>query len=263
MASPDLSFGERKFRHTYTGPLALAVLTSASLYAFWVFLREPAFAIDSPFVWTCVAAALINVAVLFAVEQTVLTISDQGIRRESIFGVKQMRWDEIRSTRYGVKLLRPRIPMGLIGAMVAAARRPKPIKLRLTILAEDGRRITISPRYRRGREAMGIVLGRIVPPMVASVQQRLARGETVQFGPLALSATSLAWKMRRPVLVSEISRAEIAGSKLKIRCSGRWRSVIRVRCDRVPDALALLEVLQAIAPQLRPTRMDPLAKVRL
>ncbi len=263
MATADLSFGERRFRQTYTARFALAVLTFATMYALWFFLGEPDFQVDSPFLWACVSAGAINLAIFVALGKTVLAISDNGLRQETIFGEKEFRWDDIQTTQYRVRLVRSRAPMGLLGMTVAAARRPRRIKLRLAVISHDGTKITINDSYRRAREAIGIVLGRIVPRMAASVRQRLSRGETVMFGPLALSSTTLAWKRRPPVPISAISRAEIVGANLKISCTGRWLSLIRVRSDKIPDVLVLLDVLETIAPQLRPSRMDPLARVQL
>lgn len=263
MAGPDQTFGKRRFRQTYKIRIALAALTVSLLYLVWSISGEPEFAPRSLFFWTCMSAALVNVAIFIAIEKTVLTISDQGIRRESIFDVQEMRWEQITETRYRAKTLRPRIPKGLVGVLLAAARRPPRIKLRLTVLADDGKKIKITANYRYAREAIGIVLGRLLPRMVASARGRINRGETVLFGQLALSSTHVAWKTRSPVPIAAITRAEIVGRNLQLKCSGKWTSAIKVRSDAVPNVLVFLEVLETIAPQLRPTRIDPLARVRL
>jgi hypothetical protein len=263
IAGPDLSFGERRFRQTYNIRVALAALTFSLLYLLWFAAHEPEFAPQSMFFWACVTAALIYGAIFIAIGQTVLTISDQGIRKESIFGVQEMRWDEISETRYRAQPARPRIPVGLFGYLITVVRKPRRIKLRLIVVARDGRQIKITTSYRRAREAISIVLGRILPQMVASVRGRVDRGETVFFGQLALSSTSVAWKTRTPVPVADITRAEIVGRNLKLKCSGKWTSAMKVRSDAIPNVLVFLEVLEAIAPQLRPTRIDPLARVRL
>jgi hypothetical protein len=263
MAAPDLSFGERRFRKSYNLRLALAMLSGALLYADWVLTGEPPFAVQSYFFWTCVAAVLFNGAGFIAIGSFVLTLSDQGIRRESLFGVEEIPWDQVRETRYRARPVRPPLPKGLFGVLLAAARKPPRIKLRLKVVGNTGEEIKITESYRRAREAMGIVLGRIIPPMAASVHASLSRGETVFFGDLALSSTGVAWKRRPAVPLAEITRAEIVGRNLQIRSSGKWLSALKVRSDRIPNVLVFLEVLETMAPQLRPARMDPLARVRL
>jgi hypothetical protein len=70
------------------------------------------------------------------------------------------------------------------------------------------------------------VTGRILPPMVQNVKARLQRGETVQFGGLGLSATTITWK-GSSVPVSEITKAELVRSNLQVKRHGRWFSVIQ------------------------------------
>lgn len=263
MATPDLSFGQRRFRKTYNLRFALALLTLALLYTAWFFLGEPALAVESAFFWMLVAAVLLNVAACIAIGSSVLILSDQGIRWESIFGADGIPWEQIVETRYRAKPARPRIPIGLFGMLMAAMRKPLRIKMRLTVSALDGKQIRITETYRHAREAIGIVLGRTVPPMVSAVRASLSRGETVFFGELAISSTGVAWKTSPPVPLGAITRAEIAGRYLKIRSSGKWTSAVKVRSDKIPNVLVFLEVLETMAPQLRPTRIDPLARVRL
>src|SRR5579884_1188725 len=108
MATPDLSFGQRQFRKTYNLRLALAVFTVALLYMAWFFMGEPALVVNSAFFWMLVAAILVNIAACIAIGSSVLTVSDQGIRRESIFGAQEIRWEQIVETRYRAKPTRPR-----------------------------------------------------------------------------------------------------------------------------------------------------------
>ena len=263
MAGTDLTFGERRFRHTYTTRVALAALTFSVMCVVWSVTGKPELSPQSPFFWACMAEVLINAALFVAIGATVLTISDQGIRRETIFSAQEMRWDQIVETRYGVKPVRPRAPVGLVGVLIAAARRPRRIKQRLTVLSNDGQQIEVTANYRYAREAIGIVLGQVLPGMVASVRGSVYQGETVFFGSLALSRNSIVWKRRSPIPIAAITRAEIVGRNLRIECSGKWTSAIKLRSDTIPNVLVFLDVLGTIAPQLRPSRIDPLARVRL
>jgi hypothetical protein len=98
--------------------------------------------------------------------------------------------------------------------------------------------------------------------MVQNTKARLQRGETVQFGGIGLSATAINWK-GASVPVSEITKAELVRSNLQIKRHGNWRSAISVRSDKVPDVLVFLEVLESLAPQIKSTGIDPLARVRM
>ena len=84
----------------------------------------------------------------------------------------------------------------------------------------------------------------------------------MQFGGIGLSATAITWK-GASVPVSEITKAELVRSNLQIKRDGKWRSAISVRSDKVPDVLVFLEVLESLAPQIKSTGIDPLARVRM
>jgi hypothetical protein len=98
--------------------------------------------------------------------------------------------------------------------------------------------------------------------MVQNVKSRVQRGETVPFGGLGLSATAVTWK-GNSIPVSEITQAELAGTNLQIKRSGKWLSAVNVKSNKVPDVLVFLEVLESLAPQIKSTGVDPLARVRM
>jgi uncharacterized protein DUF6585 len=259
----DLSFAERRYRKSYNIRVAIAALTFSLLYLLWFVAGEPELAPHTMFFWTCVTAAVIYAAIFVVIEQTVLTVSDQGIRHESIFAAEEIRWEEVSETRYRARPSKPRMPMGLFAYIVAVIRKPRRVKLRLIVQTSDGRQIKITTSYRHAREAISIILGQILPRMTASVRARVESGQTVTFGQLTLSGTAATWKSRTPIPLADITRAEIVGRNLQLKCSGRWTSALKVRSDSIPNVLVFLEVLEAIAPRLRPTRIDPLARVRL
>jgi hypothetical protein len=84
----------------------------------------------------------------------------------------------------------------------------------------------------------------------------------VQFGGLGLSATVVTWK-GASIPVSEITKAELVRSNLQIKRQGKWLSSVSVRSDKVPDVLVFLETLESLAPQIKSTGIDPLARVRI
>ena len=124
------------------------------------------------------------------------------------------------------------------------------------------RRFTQRLRILCGSEAIGMILERILPPMVKAVKARLQRGETVLFGPVGLSATAITWK-GKTIPVSQITRAEIVGTNLRVKQQGKWLATLSVRSDKVPNVLVFLDVLESLAPQIKSTGIDPLARVRM
>jgi hypothetical protein len=98
--------------------------------------------------------------------------------------------------------------------------------------------------------------------MVQNAKSRLQRGETVQFGNLGLSATAVTWK-NNSIPVAQITKAELLRSNLQIKRQGKWLAAINVRSDKVPNVLVFLEVLESLAPQVKATGIDPMARVRL
>ena len=135
-------------------------------------------------------------------------------------------------------------------------------QLTLELISQDRKKLKVTSSFRKADEAIGIILGRILPPMVQSTKARLQRGETVQFGGLRLSATAITWK-GASIPVSEITKAELVRSNLQIRRQGNWLAAISVRSDKVPDVLVFLETLESLAPQIKSTGIDQLARVRM
>jgi hypothetical protein len=137
-----------------------------------------------------------------------------------------------------------------------------PTQLSLELIDSDGKKLKVTSNFRDASDAIGMILGRILPPMVQSVQARLQRGEVVQFGGIGVSAVAVTWK-NNSIPVAQITKAELAGSNLRVKREGKWLTAISVRSDKVPNVLVFLEVLESLAPQVKSTGIDPLARVRL
>jgi uncharacterized protein DUF6585 len=135
-------------------------------------------------------------------------------------------------------------------------------QLNLQLIGSNGKKLKVTSNFRKADQAIGIILGRILPPMVQNVKARLGRGEVVQFGQIELSATSITWK-GTPIPVSDVASAELAGSNLRVKRQGKWLAAISIRSDKVPNVSVFLEALESLAPQVKPTGIDPLARVRI
>jgi hypothetical protein len=197
-----------------------------------------------------------------ALGKAVLIISDSGVRRESILGQQEITWSQIMETRYRVVPINVYAHFGLIGALIAMSSKSGRVQLTLELIGQDRKKLKVTSTFRKAEEAIGIILSRILPPMVQSAKAKVQRGETVQFGGIGISATAVTWK-GSSIPVSEITKAELVRSNLQINRRGKWLSAISVRSDKVPDVLVFLEVLESLAPQVKSTGIDPLARVRM
>src|SRR5712692_8164351 len=173
-----------------------------------------------------------------------------------------MAWGQIAETRYRVVPVNVYALLGLIGAILAMSSKSGRAQLALQLVSSDGKKLGVTSNFRNADKAIGIILGRILPSMVQSATARLQRSEVVQFGAIGLSTTAVTWK-DNSIPVSEITKADLVGSNLQIKRQGKWLNAISVRSDKVPNVLVFLEVLESLAPQVKSTGIDPLARVRI
>jgi len=135
-------------------------------------------------------------------------------------------------------------------------------QLSLELLSGDAKKLKVTSTFRHAADAIGLILARVLPPIVQNVKTRLQRGETVRFGSLGLSATTVMWK-NQSIPVSEVTKAELLRTNLIVKRQGKWLAAISVRSDKIPNVLVFLEVLESLAPQVKATGVDPLARVRM
>jgi len=263
MATAAIAYGERRFGAAYTGRIILALVVLGLLAGLWASQVDPRTKSHPTLVWVSLALALAVIASWIVLGKSALIINAAGVRRESMFGQQEIAWTQVVETRYQVVPINVYAHFGLIGALIAmSSKKSGRAQLTLELIGDDRRKLKVTSNYQNADEAIGIILGRLLPPMIQSVKSRIQRGETVQFGGVSLSATALTWKSST-IPVSEISRAELAGSNLQIKRQGKWLSAVSVRSIKVPDVLVLLEVLESLAPQIKSTGVDPLARVRM
>jgi Family of unknown function (DUF6585) len=246
MATAAMAYGERRFGAAYTIPILVALGVAGLLVGLWVAQDDPRPSSHPALMWMSIGLVFAVAVLWVALGKTVLIISDSGVRRESILGQQEIAWSQITETRYRVVPINMYAHLGLIGAVVAMSSKSGRAQLTLELISQDRKKLKVTSNFRNADEAIGIILGRILPPMVQNVKARLQRGETVQFGGLGLSATAITWK-GSSVPVSEITKAELVRSNLQVKRHGKWFSVISVRSEKVPDVLVFLEVLESLA----------------
>ena len=261
MATATMAYGERRFGAAYTVRILVALGALGVLAGLWG--SQSARTSPHPaLIWISIGLVGASVALWIVMGKTVLTINDFGVRRESVFGQEEIAWGQIAETRYRVTPINVYAHFGLLGALVAMSSKSTKAQLSLELISTDGKKLKVTSAIRDASEAIGMILARVMPPMVQSVKARLQRGETVQFGGIGLSAVAVTWK-KNSIPVSQITKAEILRSNLQIKRQGKWLAVISVRSDKVPNVLVFLEVLESLAPQVKSTGVDPLARVRL
>lgn len=262
MATPAMAYGEHRFGAAYTLRVLLALGVFGLLLGLWAAQADKPAAPHQDLTWFSIALVAAGTAAWVALGKSVLIINQSGVRRETVLSQQEMAWSQIKETRYRVVPINVYGHFGLVGALLALSSKSGRAQLRLQLIGQDGKKLNVTSNFRKADEAIGMILARLLPPMVQNVKARLQRGETVRFGGIGLSAAAIAWK-NTSIPVAEITKAELVRSNLQIKRQGKWLSAISVRSDKVPDVLVLLEVLESLAPQLKSAGVDPLARVRM
>ncbi len=262
MATAAMTYGERRFGASYSARILTALAVLGLLVGLWVSQNDPRPTSHPTLMWVSVGilAALAAFWILFG--KSTLTVNDAGVHRESAFGQQEIAWSEITETRYRVTPVNVYGHFGLVGYILAMSSKSGAAQLSLELISGTGKKLKVTSMFRNASDAIGIILARILPPMVQSVKARLQRGETVKFGALGLSATNVTWK-NQTIPVTQITKAELLRTNLIVKREGKWLAAISVRSDKVPNALVFLEVLESLAPQVKSTGIDPLARVRM
>lgn len=261
MAASAMAIGGRVFKPGYTMRLALGALMLGSA----VVLALVALDDSPPNQAMLVAAGALVVGFVIAcmlIARTSITVGDMGIRKESILGTAEMMWPQVSETRYVFTPINYSAHFGLIGALFSSLGKKANGHATFRVIGLDGKQIKITSNFADANEAIAMVLERTMPELVKKLRARIERGETVAFGPVSLNKTAIRWKEKEPIPLAQLKSAELAGANLAIKREGKWLSAISVKSDKVPNVLALLEVLEGLAPQLKAKGFDPLARVR-
>lgn len=210
--------------------------------------------------------AVVCVVLWVLIGKTRLSIHPEGIRKTMAFGETEIRWEDVKETRYRV------IPVqagGVLGyAATAAARRvggkAATTSLRLLVISREGTKILVTSNYKRALDAIGVILGKIQPPILADARKRITAGESVAFGPVAVSRDGVAWKNKPPVPFADLSMAMIQGQYLRLKRKGKLLDIAKVRSDKVPNVLVFLDLIEGLGAGAGETRgIDPLARIRV
>jgi len=261
-----LSPPRETFRQSYTARVILTLLAAGAAATVYFIGAEEQSTITP---WIAAAIMVIDIIIWVLVGKTLLTIHDEGVRRVSIAGMKEMEWHNVKEYRYRVvNANQAGVHGGLIGILIVAAvnrtagGRKATSNFYLQLIGQDGTRLWVTSSFKGAYDAIGTILGKLHDQFRARVAGEIA-GAGATFGPLRLSARELRWKEKEPVPLSELAFAEIAGSMLQIKKTGKFLSLVSVRSDRVPNVLLFLEQLEKLGVGARRANtVDPLAHVR-
>jgi hypothetical protein len=260
-----LSPPRQTFRQNLTLRTTLTVLLVGGAFVVWIFAQESGVTSSIPYL---VQGALVVFTVIFWIllGKTAISVHDEGVRYTNALGTKELEWHQVREYRYRVS---PRSNGGgLVGLAITAAKRARQgraavTNFYLTLIGDDGTKIAINPFFKDAYDAIGMILSSLHEKMRPRIESEVkTTGAT--FGPLRLTARDLQWKSNDPVLLGELTAAEIAGQMLRIKKKGKMLSLVSVRSDKVPNVLLLLETMEklGVGAGTAPA-VDPLARVRI
>src|SRR5215831_10024536 len=179
MATAAMAYGEHRFGASYSARILTALAVLGLLVGLWVSQNDPRAASHPTLTWVSlgIVGAMAAFWILFG--KSSLTINDAGVRRESVFGQQEMAWSQVSETRYRVTPINVYGHFGLVGYFLAMTSKSGHAQLSLELISLDGKKLKVTSMFRDAGEAIGIILARILPPMVQSAKARLQRGETI------------------------------------------------------------------------------------
>ncbi|HYX68331.1 MAG TPA: DUF6585 family protein [Terriglobales bacterium] len=211
-----------------------------------------------------VAVTALAVWLWIAAGKAELGIHSEGVQTQGAFGSKEMRWEEIASTTFRQVPIGQQAAahFGLIGYLIALAATKGSASgaMTLTLVARDGRKLTISQNWREVQEAVRMVLRRVNPGIRDDIRRRISNGETVKFGKLGLSQQGISWKDGPPIPFATLAKCRIAGQQLRVKAEGKWLDNISVGTSRVPDVFVFLDLVDEFKSGGKAADVDPVAR---
>src|SRR5581483_8493528 len=89
MAAAGTAYGEHRFGQNWIGRLVLALGIALSILFVWALADDAKSSWHPGLWWTTAALVVAGIISWIAIGKTVLTISDQGVKRESVLGAQE------------------------------------------------------------------------------------------------------------------------------------------------------------------------------
>jgi hypothetical protein len=207
------------------------------------------------------ASAALSVFWWVNMSRELISVHSEGIARSSLFGAKEIRWDQVAETRYSQTTTAQNVGVhfGLIGIAISAivsrkADASKATQL-LKIVSQDGTKISMTNYLQNHRELMMTVLSRINPRLLNELRTRVKQGIPVDFGKLQLSLEGVRWGGKGPLPYQQIEMAGIRGQNFCVKAAGKWMNFISVGVSRVPNVFVALDLIEEFRSGV--TRSEP------
>jgi hypothetical protein len=173
-----------------------------------------------------------------------ISIHTEGISYVSMVTEVDLRWAEIRETRYSQQPVNIGVHFGLLGLLVASIS-GKGNSVNRSLKVVGPRSLTISANIRDGREAISMVLEQINPRLRQEAERFLGSGGTAAFGNISLSPLGVIWKASDPIPYNSVVKCRIDGAKLRIKADGKWLDNIAVSPGSVPNVFVLMDMIDS------------------
>ncbi len=174
--------------------------------------------------------------------KTRVTLHEEGISYKSPFREKDLRWDEIKETRYGQQPINAGAHFGLLGWLIAAMARGNNKMIRSLELIGP-QKIVLNSNIRDVEEVVRLVLAAVNPRLRQDAERVLNSGGTVSFGKISLSPAGVVWKSKEPIPYAALLKCKIDGSMLRVKAEGKWLDNIAVAAKKVPNIFILLDLI--------------------
>jgi hypothetical protein len=186
-----------------------------------------------------------------AMGKTTVTVFGEGVRRSSVFGVRELLWSDIAEYRYQI------VPVnygGLVGGVVGMAVQAavstgtgkSARSVKLTLVGRSRKDIRVTSNFKDAEQAIEMIVKEIHDRIKPEFKSRLVNGDEVAFGPLGLSVQGISWKGKERIPVTDIGKIEISRRKLRVRRKGKMLDTIGVSTEKIPNVLLALELLEEL-----------------
>lgn len=194
----------------------------------WQKLRQPEWMIALS------VSAVISIVSWRFFSREVISIHSEGIACSGFFGAKEIRWEQIKETRYSQTLDSMGEPFSVVGIVVLVASSLKSdsrATQNLKIVSQDGTKIRLNKYLRDHRQLMWIVLSRVNPRLLNEVRARMKQGIPAEFGKLQLSLQGVRWGSKGPLPYEQIEVAGVLGPDFRIKASGKLFNFLSVKAS--------------------------------
>lgn len=238
---------ERTYRYTFVTrylwiPSALIPATMA-----W-FLEHAGFP-RGPVAIVLLSAVVSGATIYFFFGRPELQLHLEGIHVQAAFRAHELRWEEIRRTRYRSQTMAEEIgrQFGVIGVLAgffAAQKKDAKKSGEWLIVEGDSDKLTISTMFVNGAEVIKEVLAKVNARLKPDLQRQLQQGQTVDFGDLHVQPDGVRWKNKAVVPYANLKEIGLKGSQFRIKADGKWLDYAAVASQKIPNLFVALELIE-------------------